>query len=57
MGWDTQKVIKTLQLHISHEMGSCSSVAKGKWKSSYAYFGVFRALGQFVKTGPKYLKS
>lgn len=56
MGWDIQKVIKILELHISHEMRSCSSV-KGKWKSSYARFGVFRALGQFVKTGPKYPKS
>ena len=53
---DTWKVIQSLQLLVSHQMRSYSSVIV-LCGSSYTYFIGIWVLGQFRETGPEYPKS
>ena len=53
MGTHTQKVIQSVQFHISHQMRSCSNV-NAIWGLSVTCFRVFVELGQFVGTGSQY---
>ena len=49
---DTQKVIQSFQLYVSHWMRSYSG-AKAIWGSSYTCFRVFGVLGVLWETGPQ----
>ena len=51
----TQKIIASLQLHISHQMMPCSN-AKSIWRLSLTCFKVFWALGQLGKLTPNQAK-
>ena len=53
---DTWKVIQSLQLLVSHQMRSYSSVIV-LCGSSYTYFIGIWVLGKFRETGPEYPKS
>ena len=52
LGLVTQKVIQSVQLHISHQMRLQPSL-KAIWVLSFTCFSVFGALCQFVETGAK----
>ena len=50
---DTRRVIKTLQLHISHQMRLCPSV-KVSWRLPFTCFTCIWALWSSGEPGPKY---
>ena len=52
---ETQKIIQSLQLHISHQMMPCSN-AKSIWRLSLTCFKVFWALVQLGKLTPNQAK-
>ena len=52
LGLVTQKVIQSVQLHISHQMKPQPSL-KAIWVLSITCFSVFGALYQFGETGAK----
>ena len=49
---DIQKVIKSVKLHISHQVKPYASV-KAICRFSYTCFNIFGELGQTEKIGPK----
>ena len=51
MGMDTQKVVQSVKLHISHQMKPYSSV-KAIWRLSYTCASVFGHSGKSGKLGP-----
>ena len=53
MGFDIQKFIQNVKLHIPHQLKSYCGV-QAIWGLSYTCFSIFGELGQVGKIGPKY---